>query len=134
MAVSLNPSWDSEDENNTVWIWFLSGDGGALNVGSWLTIGQAFPDNQTAYSPGPAAPCAAIATSTDRAGTKSKFAGTNDLSVTDPHAEFIIAVRGSTGVTVSITDVANSGETPGSGSESWDDGSTGNVITGSGFL
>lgn len=35
---------------------------------------------------------------------------------------------------VVITDVANSGETPGSGSESWDDGSTGNVITGTGFL
>lgn len=35
---------------------------------------------------------------------------------------------------VVITDVANSGETPGAGSESWDDGSTGNVITGTGFL
>ena len=35
---------------------------------------------------------------------------------------------------ISITDVANSGETPGSGTESWDDGSTGNVITGSGFV
>jgi hypothetical protein len=38
------------------------------------------------------------------------------------------------GVTVTITDVANSGETPGAGSESWDDGSSGNVITGTGFL
>ena len=37
-------------------------------------------------------------------------------------------------VSVSITDVANSGETPGSGTETWDDGSTGNVITGTGFL
>lgn len=35
---------------------------------------------------------------------------------------------------MSITDVANSGETPGSGSETWDDGSTGNVITGTGFV
>ena len=35
---------------------------------------------------------------------------------------------------VVITDVANSGETPGSGSETWDDGSSGNVITGTGFL
>ena len=35
---------------------------------------------------------------------------------------------------ISITDVANSGETPGSGSESWEDGSSGNVITGSGFV
>jgi hypothetical protein len=34
----------------------------------------------------------------------------------------------------SITDVANSGETPGSGTETWDDGSTGNVITGTNFL
>lgn len=33
-----------------------------------------------------------------------------------------------------ITDVANSGETPGSGTETWDDGSTGNVITGTGFI
>lgn len=35
---------------------------------------------------------------------------------------------------ISITDVANSGETPGSGTETWDDGSTGNVITGTGFV
>jgi hypothetical protein len=33
-----------------------------------------------------------------------------------------------------ITDVANSGETPGSGTETWQDGSTGNVITGTGFV
>jgi len=33
-----------------------------------------------------------------------------------------------------ITDVANSGETPGSGTETWQDGSTGNVITGTGFI
>lgn len=33
-----------------------------------------------------------------------------------------------------ITDVANSGETPGSGTETWQDGSTGNVITGTGFM
>lgn len=36
--------------------------------------------------------------------------------------------------TVTITDVANSGETPGLGSETWNDGSSGNVITGTGFL
>lgn len=34
---------------------------------------------------------------------------------------------------VEITDVANSGETPGAGSETWNDGSSGNVITGKGF-
>lgn len=32
-----------------------------------------------------------------------------------------------------LTDVANSGETPGLGTETWADGSTGNVITGSGW-
>ena len=36
--------------------------------------------------------------------------------------------------TVTITDVANSGETPGLGSETWNDGSSGNVITGTGFV
>jgi hypothetical protein len=36
--------------------------------------------------------------------------------------------------TVTVTDVANSGETPGAGSETWNDGSSGNVITGSGFV
>lgn len=36
--------------------------------------------------------------------------------------------------TVTITDVANSGETPGAGSETWNDGSSGNVITGTGFV
>lgn len=36
--------------------------------------------------------------------------------------------------TVTVTDVANSGETPGAGSETWNDGSSGNVITGTGFL
>jgi hypothetical protein len=35
---------------------------------------------------------------------------------------------------VTVTDVANSGETPGSGTETWDDGSSGNVITGTGFV
>lgn len=35
---------------------------------------------------------------------------------------------------VVITDVANSGETPGAGSETWNDGSTGNVISGLGFV
>jgi hypothetical protein len=38
------------------------------------------------------------------------------------------------GSAVTITDVANSGETPGSGTETWPDGSTGNVITGTGFM
>jgi hypothetical protein len=36
--------------------------------------------------------------------------------------------------TVTVTDVANSGETPGAGSETWNDGSSGNVITGTGFV
>jgi hypothetical protein len=33
-----------------------------------------------------------------------------------------------------ITDVANSGESPGSGTETWTDGATGNVITGTTFV
>ena len=127
MAVSLDPSWDAANQGNA-WIWFLTGDGGAMNVSSFTTIGAAFPDNQTAYSPGAAAPCAAIATSLETTGTKSKSAGTNDLAATDPHAELIIGVRGpvSGPVTVDITDADTD--------ETWDDGSTGLVITGTGFI
>ena len=134
MAVSLNPSWSSDD--GTLWIWFLTGDGGLVNVSSWATIGDYFPDNQTAYTPGIAAPCAAIATSYEKIETKAKIAGNNDLEAFDPHGELIIAVRGAVegGSSVVITDVANSGETPGAGSETWNDGSTGNVISGSGFV
>ena len=66
--------------------------------------------------------------------TKDVASGTCTFtpSATDGIVGIQIAIAPSAGVT--ITDVANSGETPGSGSESWDDGDTGNVITGTGFV
>jgi hypothetical protein len=59
--------------------------------------------------------------------TTLSWTGTNDMFT-------IMAALKPGGSAVTITDVANSGETPGSGTETWPDGSTGNVITGTGFM
>lgn len=59
--------------------------------------------------------------------------GVNPWQIFEPQRKLVgAAITAAAGVV--ITDVANSGETPGVGSETWDDGSTGNVISGSGFV
>ena len=59
----------------------------------------------------------------------------NPYQIFKPRTEYSpYIVQSVVGNVVVITDVANSGETPGSGTETWDDGSTGNVITGTNFL
>lgn len=73
--------------------------------------------------------------------TKLRWSGTEnpgpfqhtDVTGDADSKTFTIALRPS-GVGPEITDVANSGETPGSGTETFDAQSTGNVITGTGFL
>jgi hypothetical protein len=56
----------------------------------------------------------------------------NPWQLYQPQRTFVVVDGFSTGPV--ITDVANSGESPGSGTETWPDGSTGNVITGTGFM
>lgn len=75
-------------------------------------------------------PAALVAKYTEPASavgtTTVSWTGTNDM-----FGMLAAIAPGGTGPV--ITDVANSGETPGAGSETWNDGSTGNVISGTGF-
>ena len=59
---------------------------------------------------------------------------TGPIASGTPSIAAIEAAGNALRTTVTVTDVANSGETPGAGSETWNDGSSGNVISGSGFL
>jgi hypothetical protein len=61
-------------------------------------------------------------------------AGATKTASGTPDAPLLTAAGTALRTSVKITDVANSGETPGLGSETWSDGSSGNVITGTGFL
>lgn len=91
--------------------------------GEQVTIGYRGPDNDRAYA-GSIEYCALF-------NRPKGFAFINAFRQNPWQIFEPFELDADTGVVVD--DVANSGETPGSGSESWVDGSAGNVITGLGF-
>lgn len=115
-------------------------NGGAGNIGlaiftsdgtaTFSNYSQAFTDEIE-----DATPTRSIAVvSREYTTTGSKAGPQATLSSSDDHVSHHLILNAAPPVTVVITDVANSGETPGSGTETWQDGSTGNVITGTGFM
>lgn len=105
---------------------------GASDRGDYTVNGYPFPDNQTSSANGNTAGAHAMAC-TQPQEIATIDPGTFEMSLGDGWIADTLVIRPSTGG-VSVDDVANSGETPGAGSETWSDGATGNVISGSAFI